>query len=45
MQKTNKALAMGLALLHIGTGRPLARVLQARAKSELRELLFSKELA
>ena len=44
-QKTNKALAMGLALLHIGTGRPLARVLQARAKSELRELLFSKELA
>ena len=44
-QKTNKALATGLAMLHVGTGRPLTRVLQARAKSELRELLCSKELA
>ena len=32
-------------MLHVGTGRPLTRVLQARAKSELRELLCSKELA
>ena len=32
MQKTNKALDTGLALLHIGTGRPLTRVLQARAR-------------
>ena len=32
MQKTNKALDMGLALLHIGTGHPLMRVLQARAR-------------
>ena len=32
MQKTNKALDMGLALLHIGTGYPLMRVLQAWAR-------------
>ena len=32
MQKTNKALDTGLALLHVGTGRPLTRVLQARAR-------------
>ena len=31
-QKTNKALDTGLALLHVGTGHPLARVLQAQAR-------------
>ena len=31
-QKTNKALDTGLALLHVGTGHPLTRVLQARAR-------------
>ena len=31
-QKTNKALDMGLALLHIGTRRPLTRILQARSR-------------
>ena len=32
MQKTNKALDMGLALLLIGTGHSLLRVLPARAR-------------
>ena len=31
-QKTNKALDTGLALLHVGTGHPLTRVLQDRAR-------------
>ena len=32
MQKTSKALDMGLALLHVGTGYPFTRVLQAWAR-------------
>ena len=32
MQKTNKALDTGLALLHVGIRCPLMRVLQARAR-------------